>query len=319
MTSFIVKSAIPPTIQGNIFMNTTNTKLIKAEKINGVSITDNALGYKGYADVATTSNIILSGIQTIDGVALSIDNIVLVKDQTDPIENGIYDVKENTWTRNINMIVGQNAAGNSIYVKSGTTNQNLLFVCTNGYNNSIIGKNDLEFSSVSTKKEDPLTLLGLTVTGNSSLGTTASSTTNIGTTPTSTVIISSGGGTTRIGPQEGSYVEIGTGENSYINIGSSQGSFVDIGITSTSNVAIGGDGAFVTIASGGTSQSNIIFGNSVSKIGFYGNATVTRPNTSIVPSVIGGGGGTPIDDNTTFDGYTIAQIVKSLRNLGIIL
>jgi len=41
-------------------------------------------------NVATTSNILLSGIQTIDDVLLNINDIVLVKNQTDSINNGIY-------------------------------------------------------------------------------------------------------------------------------------------------------------------------------------------------------------------------------------
>ncbi|GAH59053.1 unnamed protein product, partial [marine sediment metagenome] len=39
--------------------------------------------------VATTETITLSGEQTIDGILTSEDR-VLVKDQTDPTENGIY-------------------------------------------------------------------------------------------------------------------------------------------------------------------------------------------------------------------------------------
>ena len=42
--------------------------------------------------VATTTNITLSGTQTIDGVALSAGNRVLVKDQSTGQNNGIYAV-----------------------------------------------------------------------------------------------------------------------------------------------------------------------------------------------------------------------------------
>jgi hypothetical protein len=49
--------------------------------------------------VATTANITLSGLQTIDGVVLVADDRVLVKDQTSPIENGIYVAYSGPWVR----------------------------------------------------------------------------------------------------------------------------------------------------------------------------------------------------------------------------
>jgi len=67
--------------------------------------TDRALGLtgtRGMKDpcvVATTANITLSGIQTIDGIVLEADDRVLVKDQTDGSENGIYLVKTGAWVR----------------------------------------------------------------------------------------------------------------------------------------------------------------------------------------------------------------------------
>jgi hypothetical protein len=48
---------------------------------------------------ATTANISLSGTPTIDTVALAVDDRVLVKDQTDATENGIYDVAAGAWSR----------------------------------------------------------------------------------------------------------------------------------------------------------------------------------------------------------------------------
>lgn len=49
--------------------------------------------------VATTANITLSGTQTIDGVSVIADDRVLVWMQTDPTENGIYDVAAGAWAR----------------------------------------------------------------------------------------------------------------------------------------------------------------------------------------------------------------------------
>jgi len=48
---------------------------------------------------STPSNITLSGEQTIAGVAVVAGNRVLVRSQTDPTENGVYDASTSAWTR----------------------------------------------------------------------------------------------------------------------------------------------------------------------------------------------------------------------------
>lgn len=49
--------------------------------------------------VATTENIELAGLKTIDGVSLSIGDRVLVKNQTNSSNNGIYNVSSSVWQR----------------------------------------------------------------------------------------------------------------------------------------------------------------------------------------------------------------------------
>jgi len=48
------------------------------------------LSVKAPVIVATTANITLSGLQSIDGVTVAASDRVLVKNQTAPAENGIY-------------------------------------------------------------------------------------------------------------------------------------------------------------------------------------------------------------------------------------
>ena len=73
--------------------------------------------------VATTTNITLSGTQTVDGVALAVGDRVLVKNQTTASENGIYVVQSGAWTRaddaNSNQEVN---SGLFVFVEQGTTN-----------------------------------------------------------------------------------------------------------------------------------------------------------------------------------------------------
>ncbi|TIU14479.1 MAG: hypothetical protein E5W40_06465 [Mesorhizobium sp.] len=49
--------------------------------------------------LATTVNVILYGLQTIDDVPAAVGDRVLVKDQADPTQNGIYTVSEGGWFR----------------------------------------------------------------------------------------------------------------------------------------------------------------------------------------------------------------------------
>lgn len=93
-----------------------------------------SLGVKAPVVVATTANITLSGLQTIDGVSVAADNRVLVKDQTDTTQNGIYDAKSGAWVRSLDFDGARDVVtGTVIYVTSGTTNSGTFWkVSTSG-------------------------------------------------------------------------------------------------------------------------------------------------------------------------------------------
>jgi uncharacterized cupin superfamily protein len=89
------------------------------------------LGTKAPVLAATTAAITLSGAQTIDGVAVVADDRVLVKDQADGAENGIYRADSSTWQRDYDWDGSFDVRqGTLIYVASGSTNQGLWAVTT---------------------------------------------------------------------------------------------------------------------------------------------------------------------------------------------
>jgi len=83
-----------------VFTANTSTLALKSYVDEQVSASAQGLDVKGSVRAATTGNITLSGTQTIDGVSLSAGDRVLVKDQTDGTENGLYVVVDGgAWTR----------------------------------------------------------------------------------------------------------------------------------------------------------------------------------------------------------------------------
>jgi len=82
------------------------------------------LDFKHSVLVATTANIVLSGIQTIDGVLLSVDSRVLVKDQAQAKDNGIYVVPANgAWKRAQDADVSAEVTpGLFVSIEKGTVN-----------------------------------------------------------------------------------------------------------------------------------------------------------------------------------------------------
>lgn len=54
------------------------------------------------------------------------------------------------------------------------------------------------------------------------------------------------------------------------------------------------------------------------KLGFWNTAPIVQPTTAVAAAALVGGGGATITDTDTFDGYTLKQIVKALRNEGLL-
>lgn len=112
------------------------------DRITGVS---GFLGIKAPCKAAATSNITLSGEQTIDGVACITGDRVLVTGQIIEADNGIYVVSTGGWTRakdwnGINDIV----QGTYVKVSQGSVNEGLWYVNTN--NPIIIGTTSVTFT-----------------------------------------------------------------------------------------------------------------------------------------------------------------------------
>ena len=77
---------------------------------------------------ATTGNITLATLQAVDGVSLKEGNIVLVKNQTNKVENGIYVVSSGAWSRHASYAAESHGLdGKFIPIYEGTTNKRKVF------------------------------------------------------------------------------------------------------------------------------------------------------------------------------------------------
>jgi len=130
----------------NLATPTAGTDGVNKNYVDGVS---QGLDIKEAVKVATTANITLSGTQTIDGVSVSADERVLVKDQDTATENGLYLCKASSWTRTDDLAAGSDASSVFVFVDQGTVNSENGFVCTSSKGSAVTGTNNLSFTQFS--------------------------------------------------------------------------------------------------------------------------------------------------------------------------
>jgi hypothetical protein len=119
------------------------------DRIGGVR---SEFAIKAPVRVATTANISLAGFQTIDGVTLADGDPnlrVLVKDQTDQTQNGVYDVSSGNWTRSKDFDGNSDFVhGTRVSVTYGDVGQGQWIVAT--ADPIVIGTSLISFEQAST-------------------------------------------------------------------------------------------------------------------------------------------------------------------------
>ena len=135
--------------------------------------------------VATTANINLSNAlengDTLDGISLATGNKVLVKNQTDATENGIYLVAASgAASRDPDFNTVDELAGQLVIVQEGTTNQDTIFLCTTDTGGSI-GSVNIVFTQVQPAFTGTVTSVAVADAGSSEFTVTGSPITTSGT------------------------------------------------------------------------------------------------------------------------------------------
>ena len=181
------------TARASLGLGTISTQAANSVSISGGSITglgtpssNSDAATKVYVDnlvtglktriitrVATTGNINLSNAlengDTLDGITLATGNKVLVKDQTDATENGIYDVvASGAASRNTEFNTVAELAGQMVIVQEGSTNADKFFLCTTD-NSGSIGSVNITFTVVVPSNVGDVTLNGVQTLTNKTL------------------------------------------------------------------------------------------------------------------------------------------------------
>jgi hypothetical protein len=103
------------------------------------------LTWKDPVIVSTTTNIVLAGLQLLDGYFTLAGDGVLVLAQTNGAQNGIYVASTGSWGRRPDLTTGDAAAGTVVWVEQGVTQGQTAFVCTNVQGSDIVGVNALNW------------------------------------------------------------------------------------------------------------------------------------------------------------------------------
>jgi len=89
----------------------------------------------------------------VDDIKLEKGNRILIKDQKDPIENGIYIVNEKGKPgRSTDLQNKYSASGCKVTVNKGKQNCNTIFICSNDLGKGVVGVNNLEFIKISDNR-----------------------------------------------------------------------------------------------------------------------------------------------------------------------
>lgn len=112
---------------------------------------------KAPVDLATTANITLSGEQSIDGTTTD-ESRVLVKNQTNAVNNGIYNTSTGTWTRAIDANgVYDLVKGSVVRINGGTTNSGRFYAVSSA--SPTIGTSDINFAQALTSSAATLSFI----------------------------------------------------------------------------------------------------------------------------------------------------------------
>ena len=171
------------------------------------------------AEAATTANISLTtdleNGDTLDGVTLVTGDRVLVKDQTDATENGLYlVVASGAASRDPEHDTISELSGQMIVVNQGTANDNKIFLCTTD-SDATIGVSNITYTVITPANVGTVTSVGVADSGSSEFTVANSPITSSG---TITLAVNSIANTKITGLGTSSTLNVGTSANNVVQL-----------------------------------------------------------------------------------------------------
>jgi hypothetical protein len=171
------------------------------------------------AEAATTANISLTtdleNGDTLDGVTLVTGDRVLVKDQTDATENGLYlVVASGAASRDPEHDTIAELSGQMIVVNQGTANDNKIFLCTTD-SDATIGVSNITYTVITPANVGTVTSVGVADSGSSEFTVANSPITSSG---TITLAVNSIANTKITGLGTSSTLDVGTSANNVVQL-----------------------------------------------------------------------------------------------------
>jgi hypothetical protein len=236
------------------------------------------LSWKAPALTGTSANITLSGLQTINGVTLVAGDVVLVKNQTNSAENGIYVASATAWTYSVGGDTWAEYVGAIIFISSGSLNGTAWY-CT-AQPGGTLGVTAMTWSNFSVASTYTAGT-GLTLTGTQfSITNTGVSAATYGSATASAVIAVNAQGqitsasSSTITPAVGSITGLGTGVATALAAG----------VTGSGNIVLATSPSLVTPLLGTPTSGNF-------STGTFTWPTFNQNTTGYAASLAGGAAG----------------------------
>lgn len=164
-------SADTAVLANHSYVDTQDTTTLDSAKWYADTLR-NTFETKDSVRAATTANIALSGLQTIDGVPLVANDRVLVKNQTTASQNGIYTAAAGSWVRSNDAVQSTDfvTCGMNTFVEEGTQAGSIWVLTTpNPITVNFTALTFTQYSGPTLTFASGLTKTGNTVSLNSSM------------------------------------------------------------------------------------------------------------------------------------------------------
>lgn len=281
--------------------------------------------------LATTANIALSGLQTIDGVLTEVGDRVLVKNQTDATANGIYTASAGQWYRASDARTSRTMQkGTTVHVQQGTVAAGNVYVFqtfepvigTDGITISFYTSEDLiaDANAAAAAAAASASAASTSASGAATSASAASTSAGAAATSASSASTSASTATTQASNAAGSASAASTSATNAGNSATAAAGSASAASTSASNASTSASTATTQASNASTSATNAATSataaaNSVDALGYNFSTTTTDadPGAGIfrLNNATPGSATAAYIDNTDADGVSATGVLDT--------